>query len=222
MAERTVEASSDKPRPPGLLVTLDGPAGVGKTTVSELMASQLSRSGCLTLHTAQPSRSPLGELARHGTYDYYGAALSCLVAADRYDHAARVIEPALARGVTVVCDRYVASALALDRLDGLDESFIDNIYRYLRPPDLAIFLTAQADTCVARIDARGRHSRFHHHDVPTACREGSLYREAASRLEGKGIPIVRTDTTAVEPAVVAKYLTDLFLAMVDVRQNDLD
>jgi Thymidylate kinase len=120
MAERmSVGAVSGDPSPPGFLVTLDGPSGTGKTTVSALVAEQLSRSAHPVWHTTQPSRSPLGEIARQGTYHYRGLALSCLVAADRYDHLAREIEPALAAGLIVVCDRYAPSALVLDRLDGL-------------------------------------------------------------------------------------------------------
>ena len=197
----------------GVLVTLDGPSGAGKTTVSALLAKQLAGVGVRVLHTAQPSRSPLGELARRGTYEYRGVVLSCLVAADRYDHLAQVIEPALADGQVVVCDRYVPSALALDMLDGLDASFVWNLYRYIRWPDLATFLAADAATCLQRTAARGRYSRFHEFDLATANREASLYREAAGELERRGHRTLIVDTTADSPPTIAARLTALVLAV---------
>jgi dTMP kinase len=192
----------------GLLVTLDGPSGAGKTTVSALVADQLSRAGLPVLHTAQPSRSPLGQLARRGTYEYRGAVLSCLVAADRYDHLARVIEPALAEGQVVVCDRYVPSALVLDRLDGLDAAFVWNLYRYIRWPDLAAFLAADVVTCLERAATRGHYSRFHEHDLATAGREAALYREAAGELERRGHRTLVIDTTSENPSAVAARLAE--------------
>ncbi|MBV9140517.1 MAG: winged helix DNA-binding domain-containing protein [Pseudonocardiales bacterium] len=51
----------------GLLVTFDGPSGVGKTTVSGLVRDRLAVAGVPVVLTATPSSSSLGELARHGT-----------------------------------------------------------------------------------------------------------------------------------------------------------
>jgi dTMP kinase len=70
----------------GLLVTLDGPSGVGKTTVSGLIRDRLATTGVPVVLTTTPSSSSLGELARHGTNEFFGPALACLVAADRYHH----------------------------------------------------------------------------------------------------------------------------------------
>ncbi|MEU6071861.1 hypothetical protein ABZ864_47440 [Streptomyces sp. NPDC047082] len=46
-------------------------------------------------------------------------AMACLVAADRYHHLAQEIRPALQRGNVVLCDRYIASSLVLQVIDGL-------------------------------------------------------------------------------------------------------
>ncbi|MGH3871828.1 MAG: dTMP kinase [Pseudonocardiaceae bacterium] len=102
----------------GLLVTLDGPSGVGKTTVSGLVGDRLAAAGVPVVLTATPSSSSLGELARHGTHQFFGVALTCLVAADRYHHDQTTVREALQRGAVVVCDRYVPSSLVLDRVDG--------------------------------------------------------------------------------------------------------
>ncbi|MGH3854673.1 MAG: dTMP kinase [Pseudonocardiaceae bacterium] len=51
----------------GILVTLDGPSGVGKTTVSGLVQERLAADGVPVVLTTTPSSSSIGELARHGT-----------------------------------------------------------------------------------------------------------------------------------------------------------
>ncbi|MDQ3153509.1 MAG: dTMP kinase, partial [Actinomycetota bacterium] len=124
----------------GLFVTVDGPSGVGKTTVSRLMGLRLRAQGLRVLVTTTPSGSTLGNLARGQTYELRGMALSCLVAADRYHHDRQVVRPALADGTIVVCDRYVPSSLVLDVLDGVEPAVIQILYSDITVPDLAIVL----------------------------------------------------------------------------------
>lgn len=94
----------------GLLITLDGPGGAGKSTLAHTVATQLNRAGISAQHTAQPSPGPIGSLARAGTHQFHGHTLACLVAADRYHHLDTYIRPALAAGTTIVCDRYTPSS----------------------------------------------------------------------------------------------------------------
>lgn len=51
-------------RLPGVLITIDGPGGVGKSTVAELLAKALENRAVPVLLTAEPTRSPLGEHIR--------------------------------------------------------------------------------------------------------------------------------------------------------------
>jgi dTMP kinase len=209
----TIEKTRCEPAAGGL-VAVDGPSGAGKTTVCGVLSDRLASAGEAVLQVAQPSQSPLGRLARGGTYDYRGPALSCLVAADRYDQLRRVLEPALAAGRVVVCDRYVASALVLDRLDGLDRSFVWNLYRYIHWPDLWVFLTADAQVRLARTAARGRYSRFHDHDLATAAEEARLYRKAHPELARRGHRTVAIDTTTDAAEAVAERLVDQIRSIV--------
>ncbi|WP_338023489.1 dTMP kinase [Amycolatopsis vastitatis] len=78
-------------RLPGTLVTFEGPGGVGKTTITELVAGLLDADGVPVHATTQPSRTPLGELARHGTYR--DMAFACLCAADRHHQLATESSP---------------------------------------------------------------------------------------------------------------------------------
>lgn len=173
----------------GFLVTIDGPAGVGKTTVAALVGAQLTGRGYQAVVTGQPSDSAMGTLARASTYDLHGLPLSFLMAADRYYHQERVIAPALEADQVVVCDRYVITALVLDQLDGADPEFIWGIYRYLRWPDLAIILTGDPTVCRARAAGRGLYSRFHEGGAEAARTEAALYARSAGLLAGYGYPV---------------------------------
>jgi dTMP kinase len=176
-------------RYPGFLVAIDGPAGVGKTTVAALAGARLAGQGVPTVVTRQPSESALGKLARASTYSLRGLPLSLLMAADRYHHQDNVITPALQAGQVVVCDRYVTTALVLDQLDGADPEFIWGIYRYLRWPDLAVILTGDPAVCRERATGRGLYSRFHDGGAAAAETEAVLYARTAVLLAGYGYPV---------------------------------
>lgn len=172
----------------GFLATIDGPAGVGKTTVAALAGALLTEHGVPAVVTRQPSDSVMGKLARASTHDLRGLPLSFLMAADRY-HQDHVIVPALQAGQVVVCDRYVTTALVLDQLDGADPEFIWSIYRYLRWPDLAVILTGDPALCRARAADRGLYSRFHEGGAGAGESEAALYARSASLLASYGYPV---------------------------------
>lgn len=67
---------------------------------------------------------PAGLLARSITHDLRGFPLTYLMAADRHHHYKHVIRPTVNAGTVVVCDRYVATALVLDQIDGADPDFV--------------------------------------------------------------------------------------------------
>lgn len=109
---------------PGFFVAIEGPSGIGKSTLTGLLADRLTAHGCSVTATKEPTASPLGSLARFGTDDYHGLTLACRVAADRYQHLEHEIRPALQAGRLVICDRYLASSLVLQRLDGVPLDFV--------------------------------------------------------------------------------------------------
>jgi dTMP kinase len=177
------------PRTPGYLAVIDGPAGVGKTTVAALVAARLAGQGIRALVTGQPSSSPMGRLARASTHELRGLPLSLLMAADRYHHQDHVIIPALEASRVVVCDRYVTTALVLDQLDGADPEFIWGIYRYLRWPDVAVILTGDPAVCRSRAVQRGIYSRFQEGGTEAGEAEAALYARCAGLVAGYGYPV---------------------------------
>jgi dTMP kinase len=214
--ESTTPRSADTK---GFLVSLDGPSGVGKTTTARHLSHLLTAAGHDVACEAQPSRSPIGELARHGTHTIHGLALTCLMAADRYDHLTNTLIPHLAAGRIAVCDRYTPTAFVLDQLDGVDPEFIVSLYRYARPADLHVFLKAPAEVCADRARARGtNYSRFHHTDTAAADRERALFSQTAQRYRRAGLPVLEHSTDQLAPGAVASRLVDRVLAAITARQ----
>ena len=98
-----------------MFVTFEGIDGSGKTTQARLLAERLEREGVDVVLTREPGGTPLGEAVRdlvlYGEHVAPWAEVA-LYAAARAQHVDQVIRPALERGATVVCDRYVDSSAA--------------------------------------------------------------------------------------------------------------
>ncbi|MEU9337942.1 dTMP kinase [Streptomyces sp. NPDC048290] len=186
----------------GLFVSIDGPGGVGKSVVTALVAEKLRDGGRAVLQTREPSDTPLGRLARSGTDLYQGMTMACLIAADRYMHVDEEIRPALARGETVVCDRYVASSLVLQVLDGVGRDIVWEMNRHADMPDLAVILNARADVISKRLAERGPHSRYER-EAGSSERECAHFLEAARFLMAAGVRVLQLDTSTAGPQEVA-------------------
>lgn len=201
------EARSD-----GLFVTVDGPGGVGKSTVTAAVAEQLKALNVVVHATREPTDTPLGNLARHGTDTYRGLAMAHLIAADRHQHLTTEIRPALARGTVVVCDRYIASSLVLQRIDGLTIDTVWEINQHTDAPHLCVILTAHPDTIADRLAGRGTHSRYER--LPDSSRtEAAFYAEAANFLNAAGFQTLVLDATDSAPEELARTITTTVTAL---------
>ncbi|NDK24617.1 dTMP kinase [Streptomyces sp. TR1341] len=187
----------------GLFVSVDGPGGVGKSTVTAAVVELLRAEGTAVSQTREPSDSPLGQLARHGTEEHRGMSMACLIAADRYAHLEHEIRPALARGATVVCDRYIASSLVLQVLDGVGRDVVWELNRHADMPDLAVIVNARADVIEKRLTSRGAHSRYER-EPGSSERECAAFREAARFLMAAGVRVVQLDASTAGPDEVAR------------------
>lgn len=145
----------------GLFIVLEGLDGAGTTTQAKELVRRLEEAGERAHFTAEPSSGPIGSQIRMmlagRLRGYRGAgwdrrSLALLFAADRLDHLACDIEPKLASGMHVVCDRYVLSSLAYQGLDN-PADWVGEINRYAIPPDLTFFLRVSAKTALSRRQA---------------------------------------------------------------------
>ncbi|MFZ4506732.1 MAG: dTMP kinase [Fimbriimonas sp.] len=111
-------------------ITFEGPEGAGKSTVLGRVAEALRADGHLVLATREPGSGEFGarirELLLHGA-DMCAEAELFLFLADRAEHMASTVAPALARGDWVLCDRHIDSTLVYQSIGrGLPSDFVQS------------------------------------------------------------------------------------------------
>jgi dTMP kinase len=201
----TTLSTTSADRLPGMLITIDGPGGVGKSTTAQLLTKALGDRAIPVHTTTEPTHTALGEHIRAGTDTYRGMALACLVAGDRHHHLAAEILPALQAGKVVVCDRYLPSSLVLQAIDGIGSDTIWRLNAGVYVPDVAVLLNADHPVIADRLRQRGAHSRFERQ--PDGSRtESDLYHRAAADLRTAGWPVMALDCTLRRAQAIAMMI----------------
>jgi dTMP kinase len=146
-------------RPRGRFITFEGGEGTGKSTQAAMLALRLESLGIAVLLTREPGGSPGAEIIRHvllsGAAKPLGPeAEAMLFAAARQDHVKCAIEPALAAGKWVICDRFADSTRVYQGVLGrVDRRIIKALERAsigeLRP-DLTVVLDLPVETALRR------------------------------------------------------------------------
>jgi dTMP kinase len=205
MNTTTTPPATGPDRLPGMLITIDGPGGVGKSTTVRLVAKALDDRAIPVHTTTEPTRTALGEHIRAGTDTYRGMALACLVAGDRHHHLAAEILPALHAGKIVICDRYLPSSLVLQGIDGIESDTVWRLNTGVYVPDVAVLLNADNPVIADRLRQRGAHSRFERQ--PDGSRtESDLYHRTAAELRTAGWPVMALDCTIQCPETIAMMI----------------
>jgi dTMP kinase len=186
----------------GILVSIDGPGGAGKSTIINHLVTQLHDAGLPVTLTAEPTTGPIGALARTLVADNTGHVMACLFAADRYQHVTTMIQPRLAAGQIVLCDRYLPSGLVVQRADGVDLGYLTDLNANVPLPDLAVILTGDPQIIAARVQQRGAHNRYQG-DAVKAATENEHYRDAIDYLRSREATVLVVDTTNDDPADIA-------------------
>ncbi len=107
----------------GVFITLEGPDGAGKSSQAQLLAADLREAGHTVVLTREPGGSTLGERIRQVLLDHHSGphhplADALLFNAARRQLVSEVIEPALAAGAVVICDRFADSTFAYQGFAG--------------------------------------------------------------------------------------------------------
>jgi dTMP kinase len=171
----------------GYFIAIEGPNGSGKSTFASLLSSRLSANPThltKTHLTKEPSNTPLGNLVRNAEESLAGESLALAVAADRHHHYHREIASALSCDATVITDRYIASSLALQSLDGVKMEYTYQINALVPPPDCSFYLDVDVATLGLRLSARTSLSRFERESSRRD--ERAAFERAFAFLESKG------------------------------------
>ena len=155
----------------GLFISFEGIDGAGKSSHIEALAQAFKAAGRAVVQTREPGGTPLAEKLRdmvlHDPMDPLCEAL--LVFAARRDHLNHVIEPALARGDVVLCDRFTDATFAYQgagrgfRLDVLAqlEQWVQALPSgALRQPNITVWFALDPAIAAERLSAARLPDRF--------------------------------------------------------------
>ncbi len=205
----------------GRFITLEGGEGVGKSTQARRLAERLGAAGREVVVTREPGGSPgaeaIRELLVHGPVERWSPiSETLLMYAARRDHIERVIEPALAGGAWVVCDRFLDSTRAYQGAGGgapgaliaaLEASVLGGVI-----PDLTLMLDMAPDAGLARTGGRGEAERFEAKGAAFHARLRAAFLEIAADEPERCVALdAGGDVDAVATriwAAVSKRLTD--------------
>ena len=131
----------------GKFIVLDGPDGSGKTTQLKLLAKDLKSNGLDIVIVADPGGTTIGDkirkLVKYGSKGIDVKTEVMLFMASRAQLVAEVIEPALKKGKTILCDRYISSTCAYQGAGGYSVKKIIELGRFAIGdiwPDLTLIL----------------------------------------------------------------------------------
>jgi len=150
-------------------LTLEGAEGVGKSTNIEFITEHLEQRGIEYVLTREPGGTPLAERIRDLLLMVHEEPMSelselLLVFAARAQHLDKVIEPALAAGKWVVCDRFTDATFAYQGAGrGLSIETIGQLQSMVQGelrPDLTIILDLDPEIGMQRASNRGELDRF--------------------------------------------------------------
>ena len=169
-----------------MFVTFEGLDGSGKSTQAELLRARLEADGFDVVSTREPGGTELGERVRdlvlHGGHVTPWAE-ALLYAAARAQHVDEVIRPALERGASVICDRYLDSSVAyqgvgrelgLERVLELNLAAVGGLL-----PDRTFLLSLEPAEIGSRLG--GVHDRLERESAEFHARAAAAYRDLAGR-----------------------------------------
>lgn len=199
----------------GLFITFEGIDGAGKSTHLAALADVLRGRGRQVLLTREPGGTPLAEKLRacllHDAMDALTEAL--LMFAARRDHLRQVIEPALAAGQVVLCDRFTDATFAYQGYGrGFDLEVLATLERWVqtrdgahgvRQPDLTLWFDVPPGVAAQRLAAVRAPDRFETEPQAFFERVRSGYEARAATSPQR---IARIDAAQPLPAVWEQVL----------------
>jgi dTMP kinase len=178
----------------GLFITVEGGEGVGKSTNIAFLEQQLRDRGVDLLVTREPGGSKLGEALRQLLLDVSDESVApmaelLMMFAARAQHIKTRIEPALAAGRWVLCDRFTDATYAYQCGGrGIARSAVavleELVQEQLRP-DCTLLLDAPVSIGMARARERGQLDRFEQEELAFFERVRATYLDLAENSSGR-------------------------------------
>jgi dTMP kinase len=170
-------------------VALEGPEGSGKTTQIHVLARALTARGLTVQATREPGGTPIGEQLRAillgtATHAMLPQTETLILLAARAQHVAEIIEPALARGAIVLCDRYAGATFAYQGYGrGLPLEVLRSLQTFAAgacAPELTLLFDLPVEVGLARRQATGDLNRLDAAGLDFHRRVRAGYRELAA------------------------------------------
>ena len=209
----------------GLFITIEGPDGSGKSTQIDYIREYLDGLGVETIFTREPGGTPISEKIHAVILDKNNSEMdpmteAFLYAASRAQHVAQLIGPALERGKTVVCDRFLDSSIVYQAYARGLGKCVNAINQYAigkYTPDITFYLRLPAEEAMSRIT--GHKDRLESEDI-------SFHRQVAEGYDAlqRTFPerIVAIDATRSKEEVRDEIIKHLDYLFRNGEQNDAE
>ena len=189
----------------GRFISFEGIDGAGKTTHIDALERLWREAGHEVVRTREPGGTALAEKLRglflHDAMDPLTEAL--LVFAGRRDHIKQVIEPALARGAWVLCDRFTDATFAYQGGGrGFDLKVLTQLEDWVQSglqPDLTLLFDLPPQVAAARLTQARQPDRFEAQDLDFFERVRAGYRQRMEADPGRFV-VIAADQTQTEVA----------------------
>lgn len=174
----------------GLFITIEGGEGVGKSTNLAFLECYLANNGIDVVITREPGGTPLGEQIRELLLQIRQERVSAttellLIFAARAQHIREIIEPALAAGKWVLCDRFTDATYAYQcggrGVAREAVSLLETLVQGELRPDFTVLLDVSVATGIARAKIRGDLDRFEQETFDFFERVRSCYLQLAKQ-----------------------------------------
>jgi len=198
----------------GCLISFEGGEGAGKSTVLGAAEATLREMQIEVLRLREPGGTALGEAVRTLLLDPVHREMCAesellLMFASRAQLVREQIEPALARGQWVLCDRFTDASFAYQGGGrGLSSSIIAELERWVvgRQPDLSFLLDLPVADGLSRAQGRGAPDRIERESEAFFERVRAAYRARAREDAGRWRIIDASEPAAQVAATVAGHL----------------
>ena len=178
----------------GLFLTLEGIDGAGKSSHIDALEALFKVQGRQVTRTREPGGTPLAETLRSQILEQPMDALTetLLVFAARRDHVVRVIEPALARGDVVICDRFTDATFAYQGAGrGFDPAVLSTLEQWVQAqpdsgaqvllqPDITVWFDLPPETAAERLAGARLPDKFESQPVEFFRRVAAGYAQRAA------------------------------------------